>query len=209
MSLAAIATAAKYAPLAAQGYQWLFGKGGPTRAGSVSGQERNYMNWLQSRSKTGMGQGAINEQLGMPSRAAHQGVDVAKANIMGGAIAGGIEGAGVVAEQGVQADSAATLAMANAARSIAEKNRQVKDQAQVALGQHGISQTNQRYQEALANSARRDTQGTDLVNEFAALGKEYSGKVEHQGRLDMYVNEEWFQNLPEKIQMLILSGGGQ
>ena len=116
MSLAAIATAAKYAPLAAQGYQWLFGKGGPTRAGSVSGQERNYMNWLQSRSKTGMGQGAINEQLGMTSRAAHQGVDVAKANIMGGAIAGGIEGSGVVAEQGVQADSAATLA-------IAEKNR--------------------------------------------------------------------------------------
>jgi len=206
---ATIAQGAKYLPLLKKGYDWLANKGVPKRSGSMSPHESRYVNFLQSQSKTGMGQGAINEQLGMSSRAAHQGVDVAKANIMGGGIASGIEGSGVMAEQSTVADSAAILAMANSARSIAERNRQVKDQAQVTLGQYGIGQTNQRYQEALANRARRDTQGTDLVNEFAALGKEYSGKVEHQGRLDMYVNEEWFQNLPEKIQMLILSGGGQ
>ena len=199
----------KHSGMLKGGYDWLFGKKAPGRAGSMSPRESNYLNFLQSQAKTGMGQQVINQQLGATSRAAHQGVDVAKANIMGGGIASGIEGSGVMAEQGTVADSAAILAMANSARSIAERNRQVKDQAQVTLGQYGIGQTNQRYQEALANRARRDTQGTDLVNEFAALGKEYSGKVEHQGRLDMYVNEEWFQNLPEKIQMLILSGGGQ
>lgn len=212
MSWATAAEYAKYLPLLKKGYDWLANKGVPKRSGSMSPHESKYVNFLQSQSKTGMGQGAINQQLGMSSRAAHQGVDVAKANIMGGGIASGIEGSGVMAEQGTVADSAAILAMANSARSIAERNRQVKDQAQVTLGQYGIGQTNQRYQEALANRARRDTQGTDLVNEAATLGREYSGKVEQQALKDKYMNAEWFQALPweekQKILAAIAGGGG-
>lgn len=212
MSWATAAAYAKYLPLLKKGYDWLKDEGVPERSDSKSGYESRYLNFLQSQAKTGMGQQVINQQLGATSRAAHQGVDVAKANIMGGGIAQGIEGSGVMAEQGTVADSAATLAMATAARSIAERNRQVKDKAQVSLGQYGMRETDQNYREALANRARKDSQQTALAGEFATLGREYSGKVEQQGLRDKYMNAAWFQALPweekQKILAAIAGGGG-
>ena len=181
-TLAMLAKGAKYLPLATKGYQWLFGKGVPTRAGSMSSKESKYLNFLQSQAKTGLGQQVINQQLSATSRAAHQGVDIAKANIMGGGIAGGIEGSGVIAEQGVQADSAATLAMANAARSISEKNRQVKERAERQLGQYGMRDTDQRYREALANRAKKDSLGQEIIGGIAGMGSDYLGGIEFKDR---------------------------
>ena len=188
------------------GYDWLFGKGAPGRAGSMSPHEQKYLNFMQSRAKTGLGQGAINEQLGMSSRAAHQGVDVAKANIMGGGIASGIEGSGVMAEQGTVADSAATLAMANAARSIADKNRQVKDQAQVALGQYGIGQTNQRYQEALADHASKKGSYDQFWGGVKQMGTEMISNQEDEAWREKVMNAEWFKKLPWDEKQKILVG---
>ena len=189
------------------GYDWLFGKKAPGRAGSMSPHESKYVNFLQSQAKTGMGQQVINQQLGATSRAAHQGVDVAKANIMGSGIAQGIEGSGVMAEQGVVADSAATLSMASAARSIAEKNRQVKESAQTKLGEYGMRDTDQRYQEALAERARKSGAANRFFGGVKELGTEMVGNQEDAAWKEKIMNAPWFKDLPPDVKEKILAGG--
>ena len=165
-------TLLKYAPAIKKGYDWLKGDGLPTRSGSQSDQEKNYINFLQSRAKTGLGQDVINQQLGSTSRQVSQPTDIAKANITGSAISQGIEGSGVVAEQGVAADSARTLAMANAARKIAQANQQAKDSAQTKLGEYGMQTTDAAYRDALANRAYKDDQSPNFFGTVGQIGED-------------------------------------
>ena len=213
MSLAALAlkygpTLLKHSGTLAAGYDWLAGKRSPTRSANISSAEQNYLKFMQSRAKTGLGQDVINQQLGATSRAAHQGVDIAKANIMGSGIAQGIEGSGVMAEQGVVADSAATLAMANAARSIADKNRQVKDEYEAKLGQYGVSQTNQRYQEVLAEKARKKGAFGAFAGGVSGIASDYLAKQEVDETVATAKKEGIWEKLTHEQQMQILMGGG-
>ena len=128
------------------------------------------MNWLQSRSKTGLGSDAMTQQLSGTGRAVAQQVDLAKGGIQGRAVSQGIEGSGVVAEQMVGADSAGTIAMANAARGIAEQNRKVKDQAHEKLGEYGIQATNQRYAEAQGRYAQDQGRLESLMGFASDIG---------------------------------------
>ena len=213
MSLIALAaqygpTLMKHAGTFAAGYDWLAGKRSPTRSANISSAEQNYLKFMQSKAKTGLGQDVINQQMGNVSRAAHQGVDVAKANIMGGGIAQGIEGSGVMAEQGVVADSAATLAMATAARSIADKNRQVKDQYEAKLGQYGVSQTNQRYQEVLAEKARKKESFGAFASGASGIASDFLSKQEIDETVATAKKEGIWEKLSHAQQMQILMGGG-
>jgi len=199
--------AIKYGPAIKKGYDWLAGKKGLSRSDSQSQAEKNYMNMLQSRAKHGMGQAAVNEQLGNVSRTVHQNVNNTKANIMGQAVSQGVEGSGVVAEQHIMADTSGTVAMANAARAIAEKNRQIKVGAEDKLGELGIKETDQRYKEALANRANNDSRRDAFFNEAIGLATEHlegPEKVKMQARVRDLMADPDFQKLPEATQKLIL-----
>jgi len=195
-------TLMKYAPAIKKGYDWLKGGGLPTRSGSKSEHEKKYVNWLQSRARTGLGQAEINRQIGDTSRLASQSTDIAKANVTGSAISQGIEGSGVVAEQGVAADSARTVAIANAARKIAQANQQAKDTAQTKLGEYGMQTTDAAYKDALANRAYKDDQQSEFLGGVSKLG---SNMV--QGQWSEYLaSQDWFKKLPAETQQKILEG---
>ena len=100
--------------------------------------------------------------------------------------------------------SAATLSMASAARSIAEKNRQVKESAQTKLGEYGMRDTDQRYQEALAERARKSGAANRFFGGVKELGTEMVSNRENEAWKEKIMNAPWFTDLSFEQQQKIL-----
>jgi hypothetical protein len=203
---ATIATASKYAkylPTLKKGYDWLSGSI-PGAKDSRSSMENKYTNWLQSRAKKGMGQANINEALNQTGTIVSNAANQGKAAIQGRAISQGIEGSGVVAEQATEIDSAQVVSMANAARKIAMRNQQVKDDAQEKLGQIGMDRSAQDYKTALANYSKRDSAATSLMDTLAGMGEKYIKKQEDSLMIEELKKQPWWTNLsPEEKAKII------
>lgn len=198
---ATIATAAKYAkylPQLKKGYDWLKGSI-PGAKDSRSSMENKYTNWLQSRSKQGLGQENINQFMNQTGTVVSNAANQGKAQVQGRAIGQGIEGSGVVAEQATEIDSAQVVSMANAARKIAMRNQQVKDSANQQLGEIGIKRSEQDYKTALANYAKKDSAATSLMDTLAGMGNKYIKKQEDSLMLEELQKQPWWAKLsPEQ-----------
>ena len=193
----------KYLPIMKAGYDWLKG-GVPSRADHMSSGEKKYVQMLQSRSRVGMGQDVMNQQLSAGGRQASNQGNIAKTNIMGQAIGQGLENSGVVAEQQVGVDNAQVVAMANLARNIAEKNRQVKDSATNTLGQYNIAKTDQNYNEALAKHSVRNEAANTMISGISELAKGHMGKLNNKAKLDAIKNSPYWAQLSEEKRAEIM-----
>ena len=194
----------KYLPLMKAGYDWLSG-GVPQRADHMSAGEKKYVNWLQSRSKVGLGQDVMNQQLSAGGRQASNQGDIAKVNVMGQAIGQGLENSGVVAEQKVGVDNAQVVAMANLARNIAEKNRQVKDSATTALGEYGIRKTDQEYNEAINKYNVRNEAANTIVGGISELAQGHMKKLSNKAKLEALKNSPFWAQLSEEKRAEIMA----
>lgn len=206
--LTTLATAAKYAPVVKKGFDWLTGKTPPTRMGSRSGEEKAYMNALQSRMRQGMTGAEINQQLGMASRNIGQATQNQMANVQGTAVRQGLENSGVAAQMQAQVGANQQLGMAQVARDIAARNMAMKRQAEQEFGQMGMRMSDMRYQDALAKRASRDQNLNAVLGAASNIGAGYLNRKQNKQDIEDYINAGMDpKDIPPEILLKMLTGG--
>tara|TARA_R100000278_G_C5438820_1_gene152970 strand:+ start:236 stop:871 length:636 start_codon:yes stop_codon:yes gene_type:complete len=207
--LAGLATAAKYAPVVKKGFDWLTGGNKPpTRMGSRSGEEKAYMNALQSRMRQGMTGAEINQQLGMASRNIGQATQNQMANVQGTAVRQGLENSGVAAQMQAQVGANQQLGMAQVARDIAARNMAMKRQAEQEFGQMGMRMSDMRYQDALAKRASRDQNLNAVLGAASNIGAGYLNRKQNKQDIEDYINAGMDpKDIPPEILLKMLTGG--
>lgn len=203
-------TAAKYAPAIKQGWDWLTGKKGPSRSGSVSAAEKSYIANLKLRMKEGMSGQQVNQMLSQTTRAVGTATDLAKTNVQGVAVSQGIEDSGVVAEQMLNVDQSGSAEIAQTARMIAEENLKIQESSRVEMGKYGIQQSNQKYSEALRDYASQEGRIGGVLKTVSGVAGDYMTDLEHSADLEQFEGLDWFQALtPEQKADLIASLPGR
>tara|TARA_B100000902_G_C27260513_1_gene890427 strand:+ start:703 stop:1329 length:627 start_codon:yes stop_codon:yes gene_type:complete len=204
-TLATMSKFAQYLPQLKQGYDWLSGSI-PGAKDSRSSMENKYTNWLQSRRVHGLGQQNINQMMNQTGTTVTNAANQGKAQVQGRAISQGIENSGVAAEQATEIDSAQVVSMANAARKIAMKNQQVKDNAEHKLGEIGMQRSAQDYKTALASYSKKDNAANQLLGALAGMGDKYLKKQEDAGLLEELQKQPWWSSLSPEEKAKILGG---
>mgnify|MGYP003679122823 CR=1 FL=1 len=191
---------AKYGvPLAKKGWDWMTGANKVPKR-KISPLENQYTNFLQQQSKTGMGQPAMNMMMNQSSRAINPMVNQMQAANTGSAIAQGIEGSGVVAQQNLQANALGVGQMAQTARDIAMKNIDIKNAAQGTLGRIGMDRTDMNYQTALKQFDVNRQSSKETSNLISNLGQEIIKGKKNKSIFDELKNSGYDVNdLPPEV----------
>jgi hypothetical protein len=199
--IAGAATAMKYAPMIKQGWDWLTG-GGPSRSGSMSKMERNYLKQLKLRAERGMDPSQVNQMMGQTTRSVGVETDISKANVMGTSAVQGLEDSSVMAEQLKDVDLAGSAQVATTARNVAAENLRIQEQAEKELGSYGVKQTNQNYSEALNHYSGLD----NILSTISGLGNDYLTGLTNKSKLEEYENAPWWDDLdPDQRRKIIQS----
>ncbi len=198
----------KYAPQIKSGWDWLTGKRGPSRSGSISKYEKNYIAGLKQQAKTGMTQAQVNQTMGLTTRAMGTETEIAKTNVMGNAVNTGLEDSGVVAEQMMDVDLAGSAEVAATARKVAEDNIAMQESAESKLGAYGIQRTNQNYNEALRHYANQENRMGSVMNTISQFGSEYLGGLKNKADLEKLKSTDWWEKLSPEEKARILYPDG-
>jgi|TARA_Y100000034_G_scaffold72793_1_gene87716 hypothetical protein len=193
------ATAMKYAPYIKQGWDWLTG-GGPSRSGSMSKMERNYLKQLKLRAERGMDPSQVNQLMSQTTRSVGVETDISKANVMGTSAVQGLEDSSVMAEQLKDVDLAGSAQVATTARNVAAENLRIQEQAEEELGAYGMQQTNQNYSEALNHYSGLD----NILGTISGLGGDYLTGLANKSKLEEYQNASWWKDLDDEVKFKII-----
>ncbi|MAE81126.1 MAG: hypothetical protein CMB80_00210 [Flammeovirgaceae bacterium] len=196
----------KYAPVIKSGWDWLTGKRGPSRSGSISKLEKNYIAGLKEQASRGMTQAQVNQTMGRTTRAIGVETDIAKTNVMGTSAVQGLEDSSVMAEQLKDVDLAGSAEVATTARKVAADNIKMQEVAKSKLGAYGMQQTNQNYSEALQHYANQENRLSSVFNAVSGWGSEYLGGLQNKADLEKLKGTDWWEKLSPEEKARILYG---
>lgn len=208
MDPATLAKLLKYAPKIASGWDWLTGKKGPSRSGSMSKLEKNYLSGLKLQANQGMSAAQVDQTMGTTTRTMGIETDIAKTNVMGNAYNQGLEGSAVVAEQLKDVDLAGSAEVAATARKVAADNIKIQESAKSKLGAYGIQKSNQQYSEALNHYANQEGRLSSVLDTVSGWGSDYLTGLETEAEHEELKSKEWWDKLTAAEKAEIMYGGG-
>tara|TARA_R100000742_G_C4275126_1_gene95413 strand:- start:281 stop:913 length:633 start_codon:yes stop_codon:yes gene_type:complete len=199
-------TAAKYAPLAKKGWDWITGKKKKKVPGyKPSAMENRYTNFLQSQAKSGMGNENMNLMMNASGRSINQSVNQMASGIENRGVMQGLENSAVMSQQLAGADAFGGGQLAQTARNIAMKNFELKQTAQDKLGSIGIDRSNM---DLMRRQSQFDIDRADSSSDMDMISKVAGDFLTKRKNKDLRTELEedgWdLKDLPPELAIKIL-----